>query len=86
MFESRGNVSLMTRVWAMAVRILSSGREGFFSFYKFCPSPPVPPLEETVQRYLTSMKPLLTEKEFNDLKVSAIFHFSSEVHFVENRF
>lgn len=70
MFESRGNISLITRVWAATLRVLSAGHKGFYSFYSFCPSLPVPTLEETVQRYLTSMRPLLSDKEFTDLKVS----------------
>ena len=73
MFESRGNVSLITRVWAAVLRILSAGSEGFYSFYNFCPSLPVPQLEDTVERYLTSMTALLNEKEFNELKVGYFF-------------
>ena len=69
MFESRGSISLITRVWAATLRVLSAGHKGFYSFYSFIPSLPVPPLEDTIQRYLTSMRPLLNEKEFTDLKV-----------------
>lgn len=73
MFESRGNVSLITRVWAAVLRILSAGSEGFYSFYTFCPSLPVPQLEDTIERYLTSMTALLNEREFNELKVGLLF-------------
>jgi carnitine O-palmitoyltransferase 1 len=69
MFEGRGRISLITRVWAITLRALSAGHQGFYSFYKFCPSLPVPTLEETIEKYLISMKPLLTEKEFAELKV-----------------
>jgi len=69
MFESRGSISLITRIWAATLRVLSAGHKGFYSFANVVPSLPVPPLEDTIERYLTSMKALLTVKEFSELQV-----------------
>ena len=69
MFEGRGQVSLFTRVWAGLLSIFSKGLSGFYAFQDHCPPLPVPRLDDTIQRYLTSMKELLTEAEFAKLKV-----------------
>ncbi|CAG5113863.1 Oidioi.mRNA.OKI2018_I69.chr2.g7953.t1.cds [Oikopleura dioica] len=67
-FEGRGNTTLFTRVWAVSLRLLTAGKRGFSYFYQFCPHLHVPELENTVRRYLQSMKPLITDKEFAELK------------------
>ncbi|CBY40768.1 unnamed protein product, partial [Oikopleura dioica] len=67
-FEGRGNTSLLTRVWAVSLRLLTAGERGFSYFYQFCPALHVPALQNTIRRYLLSMKPLITEKEFGELK------------------
>ena len=52
----------------MSLRLLTAGERGFSYFYQFCPHLHVPAIENTVRRYLLSMKPLITEKEFGELK------------------
>ena len=59
MFESRGNVSLITRIWAALLSLFSSGLTGFYAFQNHCPPQPVPKLEETIKNYLSSMKDIM---------------------------
>lgn len=71
MFESRGKVSLFTRVWGALLTAFSNGLTGFYAFQNHCPALPVPILEDTIKKYLMSMKALLQSKDFNELKASA---------------
>lgn len=78
MFEGRGHVSLFTRVWAALLTIFSKGLSGFYAFQDHCPPLPVPRLDDTISRYLASMKELLTEAEFAKLKKNSS-HFLATV-------
>ena len=71
MFESRGKVSLFTRIWGALLTAFSKGLTGFYAFQNHCPGLPVPILEETIKKYLLSMKDLLTPKDYAELKDSA---------------
>uniref|UniRef100_A0A1I8JG60 carnitine O-palmitoyltransferase n=1 Tax=Macrostomum lignano TaxID=282301 RepID=A0A1I8JG60_9PLAT len=69
-YESRGSVSLRTRLWAASMRLLvgaGSGnrRVGLYSFQGALPTLPVPALSDSVRRYLTSMEPLLDDTELS---------------------
>ena len=78
MFEGRGQVSLFTRVWAALLTMFSKGLSGFYAFQDHCPPLPVPRLDDTIARYLASMKEMLTETEFAKLKKNSS-HFLATV-------
>ncbi|XP_024906842.1 carnitine O-palmitoyltransferase 1, muscle isoform isoform X3 [Pteropus alecto] len=65
MFEMHGQTSYFTKVWAICVRLLSSGRPMLYSFQTSLPKLPVPKVSDTIQRYLESVRPLLDDKEYH---------------------
>ncbi|PAA83980.1 hypothetical protein BOX15_Mlig017169g2, partial [Macrostomum lignano] len=72
MYEVRGPTSWRTKLWYGACRVLlwSSGAS-LFSFQGCLPTLPVPPVKKTVDRYLLSMEPLLSESEMAETRALA---------------
>uniref|UniRef100_A0A8C2XRP7 carnitine O-palmitoyltransferase n=1 Tax=Cyclopterus lumpus TaxID=8103 RepID=A0A8C2XRP7_CYCLU len=64
MFEQHGRVSNTTKVWVTLLRLLSSRKPLLYSYQTSLPHLPVPPIKDTVSRYLKSARPLLTDPEF----------------------
>lgn len=56
--------SLWNRVWFVAVRALTRGKPMLLSFQSALPRMPVPPLKETVAKYLASARLLQDDAEF----------------------
>lgn len=75
MYESRAKgskVSLMTRLWVMAVKILTIGsKPGLFSFQRSLPRLPLPSIDETLARYFNTVRPLLNDFEFKRVQKMA---------------
>lgn len=69
MYEARGrganSVSLSTKLWLLGVKLLSGGSKPLlYSYQGSLPRLPLPSVEETTQRYLRSVKPLLSDSDF----------------------
>uniref|UniRef100_A0A671X9L8 carnitine O-palmitoyltransferase n=1 Tax=Sparus aurata TaxID=8175 RepID=A0A671X9L8_SPAAU len=64
MFEQHGRVSNVTKVWVTLLRLLSSRKPLLYSYQTSLPHLPVPPIKDTVSRYLQSVRPLLTDPEY----------------------
>nr|XP_055038132.1 carnitine O-palmitoyltransferase 1, liver isoform [Misgurnus anguillicaudatus] len=64
MFEQHGNVSNTTKIWAGMVRIFSGRQPLLYSYQGSLPNLPVPPVKDTVKRYLESVRPLMDDSEF----------------------
>ncbi|TMS14766.1 carnitine O-palmitoyltransferase 1, liver isoform [Larimichthys crocea] len=64
MFEQHGRVSNVTKVWVTLLRLLSSRKPLLYSYQTSLPHLPVPPIKDTLSRYLKSVRPLLTDPEF----------------------
>uniref|UniRef100_A0A8C5MVR1 Carnitine O-palmitoyltransferase 1, muscle isoform n=1 Tax=Leptobrachium leishanense TaxID=445787 RepID=A0A8C5MVR1_9ANUR len=71
MFESRGKTSLKTKAWAGCMKIMSKRQPMLYSFQMSLPKLPVPPLDDTIERYLQSVEALLDEEKFNRMKTLA---------------
>ncbi|MFQ5729190.1 MAG: choline/carnitine O-acyltransferase, partial [Waddliaceae bacterium] len=56
--------ALRTKLQGLGVRFFSLKKTKTYSFQNNLPSLPVPDLEKTLQTYLNSVKPFLTEEEF----------------------
>lgn len=71
MYETRGKgskVSLTTRVWGVATKILSNwNTPGLYSFQGSLPRLPLPSVRDTTQRYLRSVRPLLDDKNYEHM-------------------
>ena len=68
MQEGRGKTSLATRVWAGLVWLFSGRNPLLYSYQGSLPKLPVPSVAGTLERYMHSMKPLLTPEEFDDME------------------
>lgn len=64
MFELHGRVSNTTKVWVTLLRLLSSRKPLLYSYQTSLPHLPVPAITDTLSRYLLSVRPLLTDPEF----------------------
>ena len=69
MYESRAKgrkVSLKTRLWGAAVKVLSTWNTPLlYSFQGSLPRLPLPAVKDTMQRYLRSVRPLLDDENYN---------------------
>lgn len=64
MFEMHGRVSNTTKVWVTLLRLLSSRKPLLYSYQTSLPHLPVPAIKDTLSRYLQSVRPLLTDPEY----------------------
>ncbi|KAG8576510.1 hypothetical protein GDO81_009887 [Engystomops pustulosus] len=68
MFEPHGKRSLKTKIWGGCMKVMARRQPMLYSFQMSLPRLPVPRLEETIDRYLQSVQPLLDEEKFNRMK------------------
>ncbi|CAB1341423.1 unnamed protein product, partial [Coregonus sp. 'balchen'] len=61
MFEQHGRISTTTKVWVPLL----------YSYQTSLPCLPVPPIKDTLERYLESVRPLLSSPEFERMTVLA---------------
>ncbi|XP_038237958.1 carnitine O-palmitoyltransferase 1, brain isoform isoform X2 [Dermochelys coriacea] len=64
MDEEHGHTSLATKFWLALVKIFAGRRPMLYSYQASLPRLPVPPIRDTVQRYLESVRPLLSDPHF----------------------
>ena len=58
----------MTRIWAPLTWLFSGRNPQLYSYQSSLPKLPVPSVSDTLQRYLRSMKPLLSDEEYDDME------------------
>ncbi|XP_003737934.1 carnitine O-palmitoyltransferase 1, liver isoform [Galendromus occidentalis] len=69
MDEKRGErVSLITQLWSAGVKLLSGSSPRLFSYQGCLPKLPVPRVEHTMERYLASVEPLVSQQEYDRLE------------------
>ncbi|CAJ0959804.1 unnamed protein product, partial [Mesorhabditis belari] len=69
MYESVGKpVSTPTKVWLMFLHFISKASPMLHSFQGALPHLPLPSLDETVNKHLRSMRPILNDEEYADLE------------------
>lgn len=68
MYESRAKgseLSMHTKVWATVTKLfIAWNTPGLYSFQVSLPCLPLPPVHDTLQRYLLSVRPLLDDQNF----------------------
>ncbi|XP_068959430.1 palmitoyl thioesterase CPT1C isoform X2 [Petaurus breviceps papuanus] len=69
--EPRGTLSLPTRSWLALVRIFSGRRPTLYTYQRSLPSLPLPSTAGTVAKYLESVRPLLSDEDFQALSSQA---------------
>uniref|UniRef100_A0A8C7MVF8 Carnitine O-palmitoyltransferase 1, muscle isoform n=1 Tax=Oncorhynchus kisutch TaxID=8019 RepID=A0A8C7MVF8_ONCKI len=70
-FESHGKISFCTKLWLSLVKMFSGRRPLLYSFQTSLPRLPVPSVDDTITRYLESVRPLLDDEQYNQMEVVA---------------
>ncbi|XP_064807815.1 carnitine O-palmitoyltransferase 1, liver isoform-like isoform X1 [Oncorhynchus masou masou] len=70
-FESHGQISFCTKLWLSLVKMFSGRRPLLYSFQTSLPRLPVPSVDDTITRYLESVRPLLDDEQYNQMEVVA---------------
>ncbi|XP_021022559.1 carnitine O-palmitoyltransferase 1, brain isoform isoform X1 [Mus caroli] len=65
LLEPHGAMSSPTKTWLALVRIFSGRHPRLFSFQRALPRQPVPTAQETVRKYLESVRPVLGDDAFD---------------------
>ncbi|XP_033887971.2 carnitine O-palmitoyltransferase 1, liver isoform-like [Acipenser ruthenus] len=68
MFEPHGRMSRTTKIWATLVKMFSGRRPLLYSFQASLPRLPVPGVDDTIKRYLESVRPLLDDEQYNRME------------------
>ncbi|OCT81808.1 carnitine O-palmitoyltransferase 1, liver isoform isoform X1 [Xenopus laevis] len=68
MFEEHGKLSASTRIWMGMVKLLSGRKPMLYSFQRSLPRLPVPPVKDTVKRFLESAKPFMDKEQFERME------------------
>lgn len=64
MYEPHGKMSIGTKIWLLGVKILVSRRPLLYSYQGSLPSLPIPSINDTMKRYLRSVRPLLNDTQY----------------------
>ncbi|KAM6154794.1 palmitoyl thioesterase CPT1C isoform 2-T2 [Erethizon dorsatum] len=65
LLEPHGAMSSATKTWLALVRIFSGRRLMLFSYQRALPRQPVPSVQDTVLKYLESVRPVLSDEDFD---------------------
>uniref|UniRef100_A0A8C9UL78 Carnitine palmitoyltransferase 1A n=1 Tax=Spermophilus dauricus TaxID=99837 RepID=A0A8C9UL78_SPEDA len=71
MFAEHGKMSRATKIWMSMVKIFSGRKPMLYSFQTSLPRLPVPAVEDTVSRYLESVRPLMKDGDFQRMTALA---------------
>ncbi|XP_063053302.1 carnitine O-palmitoyltransferase 1, liver isoform-like isoform X1 [Engraulis encrasicolus] len=67
-FECHGAKSLSTKIWLRLVTIFSGRRPLLYSFQNSLPRLPVPSVDDTINRYLESVRPLMGDGQYQQME------------------
>ncbi|XP_032443657.1 LOW QUALITY PROTEIN: carnitine O-palmitoyltransferase 1, muscle isoform [Xiphophorus hellerii] len=70
-FESHGKMRTSTKVWLRLLKMLSARRPLLYSFQAALPRLPVPRVNDTIEKYLESVRPLLDDKQYKQMEMLA---------------
>ncbi|XP_065447990.1 carnitine O-palmitoyltransferase 1, liver isoform isoform X7 [Chrysemys picta bellii] len=68
MFAEHGKLSTATKIWMRLVKLFSGCKPMLYSFQTSLPRLPVPAVENTVNRYLDSVQPLMNDEQFKRME------------------
>ncbi|XP_059761528.1 carnitine O-palmitoyltransferase 1, brain isoform isoform X3 [Balaenoptera ricei] len=65
LLQPHGAMSSRTKTWLALVRIFSGRHPMLFSYQRSLPRQPVPSVQDTVRKYLESVRPVLSDEDFD---------------------
>ncbi|KAM7396472.1 hypothetical protein PAMP_019508 [Pampus punctatissimus] len=68
MHARHGSVSWSTRLWMVLVKVFSGRKPMLYSFQNSLPRLPVPSITDTCSRYLESVRPLMDDEQYEQMK------------------
>ncbi|XP_048829423.1 carnitine O-palmitoyltransferase 1, liver isoform isoform X1 [Brienomyrus brachyistius] len=68
MYARHGTVSWRTRIWMVLVKVFSGRNPMLYSFQNSLPRLPVPPVKDTMSRYLDSVRPLMDDEKYKRME------------------
>uniref|UniRef100_A0A8C2D7H0 Carnitine palmitoyltransferase 1Ab (liver) n=1 Tax=Cyprinus carpio TaxID=7962 RepID=A0A8C2D7H0_CYPCA len=68
MFNRHGSLNLKTKIWLVLVKLFSGPKPMLYSFQSSLPRLPVPPVKDTVRRYLDSARPLMDDEQYKRME------------------
>ncbi|XP_062276062.1 carnitine O-palmitoyltransferase 1, liver isoform isoform X1 [Scomber scombrus] len=68
MYARHGSVSWSTRLWMVLVKVFSGRKPMLYSFQNSLPRLPVPSIKDTCSRHLESVRALMDDDEFEQMK------------------
>ncbi|XP_019597169.2 palmitoyl thioesterase CPT1C isoform X1 [Rhinolophus sinicus] len=71
LLEPHGAMSSLTKTWLALVRIFSGRHPMLFSYQRSLPRQPVPSVQDTVRKYLESVRPVLSDEDFENTTILA---------------
>lgn len=57
-----GKVSILTKLWAISVRVLVGWSPSLYSYQSSLPRMPVPPLRESMEKLISSLEPVFVNE------------------------
>jgi len=78
LWEGAGKPSKLIVLWAMVVKVLSGREQLMLGFQACLPRQPVPSLRATTDRFLQSVRPLLTQEQFGGMTERAHAFLAAE--------
>ncbi|KAI4894588.1 hypothetical protein NFI96_018815 [Prochilodus magdalenae] len=68
MYNRHGSVPIGTKIWLVLVKLFSGRKPMLYSFQSALPRLPVPPVKDTVKRYLESVRPLMDDEHYQRME------------------
>ena len=67
-------------LWGLLLRIISGRKPRLYSYQNTLPRMNVPPLKQTIQKFLQSVQPILSTDDYDKIEIEAkVFHFLSKL-------
>ena len=72
MYQEHGkNMGIVPKIWGGLAKLLVGTKPSLYSCQSFLPTLPLPSLDETLQRYLRTVRPLYDDEEYQRMEVLA---------------